>query len=114
MGSTEATEPQGVDVVRNLDGIPLGLDEIEKFVLSEEKRGKTKLKGYSVPESGAWRGLMSNGGRIILDWEQGDNHKLPSSVFYKVCFEKFSFFTLGPRVYASFFSLHPSQICREL
>ena len=86
MGSTEATEPQGVDVVRNLDGIPLGLDEIEKFILSEEKRGKTKLKGYSVPESGAWRGLMSNGGRIILDWEQGDNHDLPSSVFYKVCF----------------------------
>jgi hypothetical protein len=44
---------------------------------------RSKLKGYSVPESGAWRGLMSNGGRLLLEWEDDEEKDLPSSVFYK-------------------------------
>ncbi|CAJ1906295.1 unnamed protein product [Cylindrotheca closterium] len=80
MGSTEPSTPQAVDVIRNLDGIPLSTKEIEDFVL-EGRKGS--LKGYSAPESGAWRGMMSNGGRLLLEWENNDDGELPSSVFYK-------------------------------
>jgi thiamine kinase-like enzyme len=83
MGSVEATTPQAVDVIRNLDGIPLSTEEIENFVLPDGEGERSKLKGYSVPESGAWRGLMSNGGRLLLEWEDDEEKDLPSSVFYK-------------------------------
>lgn len=84
MGEGQISSPQAVDIVRNLDSIPLSTDEIANFVLpDEEKREKFKLKGYSVPESGAWRGLMSNGGRIILNWEDGVDDDVPSTAFYK-------------------------------
>eukprot|EP00980_Cylindrotheca_fusiformis_P000230 scaffold52_cov183-Cylindrotheca_fusiformis.AAC.9 len=84
MGSVQASTPQAVDVIRNLEGIPISTEEIEKSLCKDEKVG-TKLKGYSVPETGAWRGLMSTGGRLILDWggRRHNEGNLPSSVFYK-------------------------------
>jgi 3'-phosphoadenosine 5'-phosphosulfate (PAPS) 3'-phosphatase len=81
MGDTKATEAQAIDVARDLDGIPLDVKWIEDH-LKDETGGKASLVGYSVPESGAWRGLMSNGGRLLLEWDRDDN-TLPKSVFYK-------------------------------
>lgn len=83
MGSDEASTPQALDVIRNLEGIPISAKEIEKFVLPKGGGENCKLKGYTVPEAGAWRGLMSAGGRLILDWEGEEEMDLPSSVFYK-------------------------------
>ena len=83
-GDTAQVEAQAMDVSRDLDGLPLDVKWLEKqIVSSEDINMDSKLKGYSVPESGAWRGLMSNGGRIKLEWEQSNDDKLPASVFYK-------------------------------
>jgi 3'-phosphoadenosine 5'-phosphosulfate (PAPS) 3'-phosphatase/thiamine kinase-like enzyme len=78
MGSAEKKSAQAVDIVRDLEGIPLSRSDLEGYFSS-----KTKLNGYSVPESGAWRGLMSNGGRLVLNWDENSNGELPTSVFYK-------------------------------
>ena len=81
MGETQTTEPQAIDVARDLEGIPFAVKWIQEHVL---EGAKGSLRGYSVPESGAWRGMMSNGCRIMLDWKKdSDSTNLPSSVFYK-------------------------------
>jgi len=43
------------------------------------------LKAYAVPESDTARGMMSNGCRLLLEWDTDKKHNrnLPSSVFYK-------------------------------
>lgn len=85
LGPAVPTEPQAMDVARDLDGIPLSVQDLEKFILGDQAgKQHTKLKSYSVPEKGAWRGMMSNGGRLHLEWEDpGSIDHLPSSVFYK-------------------------------
>jgi len=63
----EPDEPQSIDVARDLDGIPFSLKDLEKLVKDENPHGLT-LKGYSVPNTDAWRGMMSNGARYRLKW----------------------------------------------
>jgi 3'-phosphoadenosine 5'-phosphosulfate (PAPS) 3'-phosphatase/thiamine kinase-like enzyme len=84
LGPTVPTEPQAMDVARDLDGIPLSIQDLEKRILGDQAGKIAKLKSYSVSEEGAWRGMMSNGGRFHLEWEDlGSKDPLPSSVFYK-------------------------------
>ena len=85
LGESAPASPQAMDVARNLDGIPFTIDEIRRQILQDDADKGPSLKGYSVPESGAWRGLMSTGGRMILDWDNDEFYAkdLPSSVFYK-------------------------------
>eukprot|EP00536_Pseudo-nitzschia_multiseries_P008805 jgi/Psemu1/288039/fgenesh1_pg.231_\ len=87
----EKIPPQGVsqaiDVARDLNGIPFGLDDLQQL-LKEENPANLKLIGYSVPEDDAWRGLMSNGVRFQLDWEENTSTEYshqspPSDIFYK-------------------------------
>mmetsp|Transcript_25033 Transcript_25033/g.69034 ORF Transcript_25033/g.69034 Transcript_25033/m.69034 type:complete len:852 (-) Transcript_25033:3662-6217(-) len=83
---------QAIDVARDLDGIPYGLDDLQ-HLLREENSANRKLTGYSVPEDDAWRGLMSNGVRFQLEWEETGNaaeeeeeepsESPPSDIFYK-------------------------------
>jgi len=82
--------PQAIDIARDLDGHPLTRDWLEDHILSHQDKGNKqwRLKGYGVPESQAVRGLMSNGARIILEWESTASSDTnlpppPSSVFYK-------------------------------
>lgn len=83
-GSSVASCPQAMDVARDLDGVPLSVVDLEKRILESLPGTTGKLKSYSVPEEGAWRGMMSNGGRLHLEWEGGGSQlHLPSSVFYK-------------------------------
>lgn len=84
---------QAVDVSRDLDGEPLDRSWVEKQVLlnavgrdgAATVANTASLTSYSVPESGAWRGLMSTGCRLELEWEgcDSDGRELPSTVFYK-------------------------------
>ena len=84
MGPVVPPCPQAMDVARNLDGIPLSVQDLEKHILDQDSGKQGKLKSYSVPEHEAWRGMMSNGGRLHLDWDgQGLQEHLPTSVFYK-------------------------------
>jgi len=80
---------QAIDIARDLDGIPYGLEDLQ-HLLKDENPTNSKLVGYSVPEEDAWRGLMSNGVRFKLDWEgrtstmDEDSSELPpSDIFYK-------------------------------
>lgn len=81
----EPLSPQAMDVARDLDGIPFTVAKIQNQLLPNIDDNRALLTGYSVPESGAWRGMMSTGGRLLLDWKtnEGDYNDLPSSVFYK-------------------------------
>lgn len=90
-----AMGPQATDISRDLDGHPLTRKWLEAHILQHYNHEKKWiLKGYGVPESQAVRGLMSNGARLILDWEatnpieKDDEEEQeppppPSSVFYK-------------------------------
>jgi len=77
---------QAIDIARDLDGVPYGLEDLQQL-LKNENPLNLPLIGYSVPEEDAWRGLMSNGVRYKLDWKgQGnENSSLlpPSDIFYK-------------------------------
>ncbi|VEU39548.1 unnamed protein product [Pseudo-nitzschia multistriata] len=76
---------QSIDIARDLDGMPYGLDHLQEL-LRDENPTDSKLVGYSVPEEDAWRGLMSNGVRFQLQWEEGANpsgNSPPSDMFYK-------------------------------
>ena len=78
------SSPQAIDLARDLDGIPLSKSYIQSLFSSNDN--DNILKGYSIPESEAWRGMMSTGGRLNLNWKQpssSNNQSLPSSVFYK-------------------------------
>ena len=87
MGGGDAVPPavpQAMDVARDLNGIPFSTEEIQRDLLGESSNAK--LRSYSFPESGAWRGMMSNGGRVQLDWEKENEvtqDDLPSTIFYK-------------------------------
>ena len=82
MGEITAPDvPQAIDLARDLDGIPYGLLDLQKLLNNENPNG-SKLVGYSVPEADAWRGLMSNGVRFQLHWEDG-NTLSTSDMFYK-------------------------------
>ena len=48
--------PQAMDIARDLDGIPLSTSYIQALFSTDNK-----LKGYSIPEKDAWRGMMSTG-----------------------------------------------------
>jgi len=86
-------EAQAIDIARDLDGMPLTREWLEQHVLLSNKHLKYNsegklLRNYSVPESDAVRMLMSNGCRIMFDWNNslldGDEEKvLPRSAFYK-------------------------------
>ena len=78
---------QAIDIARDLDGVPHGLEDLQKLLQSENPTN-LPLIGYSVPEEDAWRGLMSNGVRYKLDWNGKDNENSsellpPSDIFYK-------------------------------
>jgi 3'-phosphoadenosine 5'-phosphosulfate (PAPS) 3'-phosphatase len=82
MGEMTAPDvPQAIDLARDLDGIPYGLPDLQNLLKSENPKG-SKLVGYSVPEADAWRGLMSNGVRFQLHWED-ENALSTSDMFYK-------------------------------
>jgi 3'-phosphoadenosine 5'-phosphosulfate (PAPS) 3'-phosphatase len=82
MGEITAPDvPQAIDLARDLDGIPFGLPDLQKLLKNENPNG-SKLVGYSVPEADAWRGLMSNGVRFQLHWED-ENTLSTSDMFYK-------------------------------
>lgn len=78
-------QPQALDVARDLDGYPLDVSKLEKQLGGGGEKGPF-LRGYSVPETGAVRQMMSNGCRLILDWE-GENEdgatQPPATAFYK-------------------------------
>ena len=86
-GLSTLTEPQAMDVARDLDGIPISVSDLQSDIVGD--LAGVKLRSYSVPESGAWRGMMSNGGRLQLNWEKESDPDplsdvdLPSTVFYK-------------------------------
>lgn len=77
MGTEVLDSPQAIDIARDLDGLPYGVQSIEKLLESENPEGLS-LSGYSVPEADAWRGMMSNGVRYKLNWERTDL-KLPTN-----------------------------------
>jgi len=92
--SNNDDSPQAMDVARDLDGLPLDKSWLEKVLQkygSNDATALPVLKGYSVPESDAVRGLMSTGCRIHLQWEEdadkdesdNDYNSLPRTVFYK-------------------------------
>lgn len=75
--------PQAIDVARDLDGVPYGLEGLQEL-LKDQNPSNLPLVGYSVPEEDAWRGLMSTGVRFTLDWEGMDKSQSPpSDIFYK-------------------------------
>ena len=77
---------QAVDIARDLDGIPYGVQDLQQL-LNDQNPSNLPLVGYSVPEEDAWRGLMSTGVRYKLDWEGQDSESPsllpPSDIFYK-------------------------------
>ncbi len=74
---------QAIDVARDLDGVPYGLEDLQQL-LKDQNPSNLSLVGYSVPEEDAWRGLMSTGVRFTLDWEGLDKSQSPpSDIFYK-------------------------------
>lgn len=77
---------QAIDLARDLDGVPYGLEDLQQL-LKDENPSNLSLVGYSVPEEDAWRGLMSNGARYKLDWKGQDNEDSsslpPRDIFYK-------------------------------
>ena len=81
---------QAIDIARDLDGIPYGLEDLQQL-LKDENPTNSKLVGYTVSEDDAWRGLMSNGVRFKLDWkgranttdDDGSSESPPSDIFYK-------------------------------
>ncbi len=77
---------QAIDVARDLDGVPYGLEDLQEL-LKDQNPSNLPLAGYSVPEVDAWRGLMSTGVRFTLDWEGRDKESQssqpPSDIFYK-------------------------------
>ncbi len=81
IGPCVPTEPQAIDVARDLDGIPLSIEGLERAIAGSDTGKIARLKSYSVSEEGAWRGMMSNGGRIHFTWEKPLG--LPRSAFYK-------------------------------
>jgi 3'-phosphoadenosine 5'-phosphosulfate (PAPS) 3'-phosphatase len=68
---------QAIDIARDLDGVPYGLEDLQQL-LKNENPSNLSLVGYSVPEEDAWRGLMSNGARYKLDWKGLDNENSSS------------------------------------
>ena len=91
--------PQAVDVARDLRGAPLSRAWLSRGLLPAAPAGGgggPRLAGYSAPESGGVRGLMSEACRLILAWEGGGGEvggrgegegggapAPPSSAYYK-------------------------------
>jgi 3'-phosphoadenosine 5'-phosphosulfate (PAPS) 3'-phosphatase len=82
--SVPITEPQAIDIARDLDGIPFRLDYIQKL-LKAENPNNCQLKAYTVPENDARRGMMSNGIRFSLDWNEKslNDASPPADIFCK-------------------------------
>lgn len=83
---------QSADVARSLEGAPLDRDWMERAVLGSVMPGQEtayKLVGYSAPEKGSVRGLMSDACRLDFDWQPTTASPSPSvpsppaSAFYK-------------------------------
>ena len=89
----ESKLPQALDIARDLDGAPLNISWLEEKLCDKNNESKKTftLKAYAVPESGSARGLMSNGCRVMLEWEKKNDLKQdsetnappPSTAFYK-------------------------------
>lgn len=79
-GPSQDTSAQAMDLARDLNGIPFTVSQVEDQMKLAGHRGK--LKAYSVPDGKAWRGMMSQGGRFLLEWEASES-ELPASLFYK-------------------------------
>ncbi len=84
---------QAVDVARDLRGAPLSRAWLSRSLLAAASGGP-RLAGYSAPESGGVRGLMSEACRLVLAWEgeigegkgEGEGGGVPappSSAYYK-------------------------------
>jgi 3'-phosphoadenosine 5'-phosphosulfate (PAPS) 3'-phosphatase/thiamine kinase-like enzyme len=83
MGDSIPTTPQAIDIARDLEGLPFSLEYIQDL-LKDENPKDLPLVSYSIPESDAWRGMMSNGVRLCLDWKgNGSDHLPVSDIFYK-------------------------------
>jgi 3'-phosphoadenosine 5'-phosphosulfate (PAPS) 3'-phosphatase len=89
--SASRSSPSGaaaVDIARCLDGGPLRHGWLDALL----DGGSGRLRSYAAPEGGAFRGMMSDGCRLVLDWDwESDSGPrqavgrppLPSTVFYK-------------------------------
>ena len=80
--------PQAVDVARDLQGAPLSRVWLSRSLQAVASGGGgPRLAGYSAPESGGVRGLMSEACRLVLAWEGGGEGEgggaPPSSAYYK-------------------------------
>ena len=79
-GSAEpAAGAQAVEICRDLDGRPLGALAIGAAL------GGAAVARYTAPEAGAFRGMMSDGCRLVLEYAKGggDATQQPASLFYK-------------------------------
>ena len=74
-----AAGAQAVEICRDLDGRPLGADAIGAAL------GGAPVSRYTAPEAGAFRGMMSDGCRLALEYAEGggDAAQRPASLFYK-------------------------------
>ena len=77
-GEGQRTGPEAVDVALDLDGELLDKEFLESVVSG----GGSTLERYEAPESGAFRGMMSTGARLLLKWADAGS-PLPATVFYK-------------------------------
>lgn len=75
----ESDESQAIDIAKDLDGVPL----TTKWLQESLPNAGVDLKSYSAPDSNAVRGLMSNGCRIVLNWDSISDLNVPSTAFYK-------------------------------
>ena len=89
--ATPLTTAQAADVARCLRGAPLRAETLSDQIkqgLPSAASG-ARLAAYTAPESSAFRGMMSDGVRLELTWEEagqgsgGAQPQLPSSLFYK-------------------------------
>lgn len=81
-GGDVAATASAADVARCIDGGPLKVQWLDEML----DGGRGRLRAYAAPESGAFRGMMSDGCRLELSFEQGNeggDAPPPSTAFYK-------------------------------
>ena len=86
---SSASDGHAADIARSLDGAPLQLSALA----AQLDVADGALRGYAAPEGSAFRGMMSDGVRLELDWDDvagrvctaaaGGTSCRPRSVFYK-------------------------------
>ena len=88
----EGQMAQAIDVARDLEGAPLDRLWLQDQLQPEKTDSTSKsfsLKGFAIPETTTARGLMSNGCRLLMEWEPNSTTSAsqtlppPFSAFYK-------------------------------